>query len=126
MMRLGAGGPVNGSRISTAHLDLTTYPSDSAIAPGNRFTLALDIVPQRGMHVYAPGASGYRVVAFTAEPQPFVRFLPVKYPSSEIYFFKPLNERVPVFQKPFVLQQEVVIEASQQAQEPCVGRTHSR
>jgi hypothetical protein len=116
MMRLGAGARVTGSRISTTHLDLTTYASDASIAPGNRFTLAFDVVPRRGMHVYAPGASGYRVIAFTAESQPFVRFLPINYPTSEIYFFKPLNERVPVFRKPFALQQEVVVEASPQAQ----------
>jgi peroxiredoxin len=122
MMRLGAGGTVTGTRISTAHLDLTAYPSDSAIAPGNRFTLAFDIVPHRGMHVYAPGASGYRVVTFTPEPQPFVRVSPIKYPASEIYFFKPLNERVPVFQKPFTLQQDVVVEASPQAQDALRGK----
>ena len=29
--------------------------------------------------------------------QPAVRLLPVEYPESEIYFFEPLNERVPVY-----------------------------
>jgi hypothetical protein len=40
----------------------------------------------------------------------------VRYPPSEIYFFRPLNERVPVYQKPFRLVQEMLIEGSQQAQ----------
>jgi hypothetical protein len=31
------------------------------------------------------------------------RLLPIRYPDSEVYFFKPLNERVPVFQKRFRL-----------------------
>jgi DsbC/DsbD-like thiol-disulfide interchange protein len=122
MMRLDGGAPVAGTRISTAHLDVTSYSSDSSIAPGNRFTLALDIVPHRGMHVYAPGASGYRVISFSAEPQPFVRLLPIDYPTSEIYFFKPLNERVPVFQRPFTLKQDVVVEASPQAQAALRGK----
>jgi Thiol:disulfide interchange protein DsbD, N-terminal len=122
MMRLDGGAPVAGTRISTAHLAVTSYPSDSSIAPGNRFTLALDIVPHRGMHVYAPGASGYRVIGFSAEPQPFVRLFPIDYPTSEIYFFKPLNERVPVFQKPFTLKQDVVLEASPQAQAALRGK----
>jgi len=55
------------------------------------------------------GASGCRVVGVTITPQPFVRVLPPAYPQSEIYFFKPLNERVPAFQKPFTLTQELVL-----------------
>jgi hypothetical protein len=62
------------------------------------------------MHVYAPGASGYRVVRVTIAPQPFVRALSVEYPTSEVWFFKPLNERVPVYQKPFTLLQEFVLD----------------
>ena len=54
------------------------------------------------MHVYAPGVAGYRPVALAIAAQPFVRVLPLAYPPSEIYFFKPLNERVPVYQKPLL------------------------
>ena len=123
MLKLGVGtAPVNATKISTAHLEATTYPSDAAIAPGNRITLTLDIVPRSGMHVYAPGASGYRVIALDVEPQPFVRALPTTYPSSEIYFFAPLKERVPVFQKPFKLLRDVVIEGTPQAQAALKGK----
>ena len=74
MKRLGVGGPaVAGTKISTEHLELTTYPSDAAIAPGNRVAIAFDITPRRGMHVYAPGASGYRVISVRVADQPFVR-----------------------------------------------------
>ena len=117
MMRLGNRvAPVAGTKVSTAHLEITTYPSDSAVAPGNRFSIALDIRPQNGIHVYAPGAKNYRVIGLNIGAQPFVRTIPLKYPASEIYFFKPLNERVPVFQKPFTLIQEVVLEGTPQAQ----------
>jgi peroxiredoxin len=123
MLKLGVGtAPVNATKISTAHLEATTYPSDAAIAPGNRITLTLDIVPRSGMHVYAPGASGYRVIALDIEPQPFVRALPTTYPASEIYFFAPLKERVPVFQKPFKLLRDVVIEGTPQAQAALKGK----
>jgi len=117
MMRLGNRvAPVAGTKVSTAHLEITTYPSDSAVAPGNRFSIALDIQPRNGIHVYAPGAKNYRVIGLNIRAQPFVRTIPVKYPASEIYFFKPLNERVPVFQRPFTLIQEVVLEGTLQAQ----------
>ena len=123
MMRLGSrAGSVVGTKISTGQLDITTYPSDSAIAPGNRLSIALDVTPHAGMHVYAPGAKSYRVISLNMTPQPFVRVLPLKYPPSTIYFFKPLNERVPVYQKPFTLVQEVVLEGSPQAQTALRGK----
>jgi hypothetical protein len=122
LMRAGIGPQVTGTRISTAHLDVTTYPSDSAIAPGNRITIALDVVPRRGMHVYAPGASGYRVIAVTVETQSVFQVQPIQYPRSEIYFFKPLNERVPVFQKPFTLRQDILLDGTPQSQAALRGK----
>jgi peroxiredoxin len=118
----GRDALVAGTKISTAQLDLTTYPSDAAVAAGNRFALVLELTPRRGTHVYAPGASGYKVIAMTIAPQPFVRALPLTYPASEIYFFKPLNERVPVYQKPFRLVQEVVLEGQPAAQQAFRGK----
>jgi peroxiredoxin len=123
LKRLGvAGEAVAGTRVSTAHLELTTYPSDPAVAPGNRFSVVFEIAPARGMHVYAPGASSYRVVSVTLSPQPFVRALPPTYPASEIYHFVPLDERVPVYMKPFTLVQEVVLDGGLEAQKALRGQ----
>jgi peroxiredoxin len=123
MLKLGVGtAPVNATKISTAHLEATTYPSDAVVAPGNRITLTMEIVPRRGMHVYAPGASGYRVIALEVESQSFVRVLPTAYPPSEIYFFAPLKERVLVYQKAFKLQRDVVIEGTPHAQAALKGK----
>jgi len=124
MAQLGTGTtPVAATRVATAHLDLTAFASDTEIAAGNHFSLIFDVVPKRGIHVYAPGAAGYRAVSLAVTPQPFVTELPARYPPSEIYFFKPLNERVPVYQKPFRLSQEMFLEGSQQAQQAIQGRT---
>lgn len=123
MLRLGnAAAPVSATKVAGTHLTLTTYPSDTSIAAGNRFSLALQVQPQPGVHVYAPGASGYRVIALSIKPQPFVRVLPMTYPASEVYFFKPLNERVPVFQKPVTLVQELVLEGTSAAQAAYRGK----
>jgi hypothetical protein len=123
MLKLGQGGPpVQGTQVSTGQLDIKTYPTDTAVALGNRFSLVLEITPHKGMHVYAPGATGYRAIALTVAPQPFVRVLPMRYPPSEIYFFKPLNERVPVYQKPFTLLQEVVPDVTQEAEAAFRGK----
>ena len=116
------GDVVAGTQVSTAHLQIRTYPSDAAVAPGNRFAITVDVTPRPRMHVYAPGASGYRIVAVKIAPQPFVRVLPLKYPASQIYFFKPLNERVPVYEKPFTLVQEVILEGQPEAQAAFRGK----
>ena len=123
LLRLGAGGsPVQATQVSTDHLDLRTYPSDAAAALGTRFTIALDITPKRGMHLYAPGAKNYRVISLNIAPQEHVRTMPLRYPASEIYNFVPLNERVPVFQKPFTLLMDVVPEATAEARRALAGR----
>ncbi len=46
----------------------------------------------------------------------------MKYPASEIYFFKPLNERVAVYDKPFTMVQDVVLEGTPQAQAAFRGK----
>jgi peroxiredoxin len=124
LLRTGAGGtPVDAIQASTEHLDLKAYPSDASASLGTRFSLVVDVAPKRGMHVYAPGAMNYRVVRLNIEPQPHVRTTPIGYPASEIYHFKPLNERVPVYQKPFTLRMDVVAEATAEARKALAGKT---
>jgi len=123
MVRLGIGrAPVQATQASTQHLDLRAYASDATAAPGTRFSIAADITPKPGMHVYAPGAADYRIVALNITPQPHVRVEPLQYPQSEIYHFVPLNERVPVYQKPFSLTMDVVVEATAEARKAFTGK----
>ena len=117
----GSDSSVTGTRVTTDQVDVTTYTTDEAVAPGNRFALVFDVRPQPGVHVYAPGAADYRVISFTIEPHDFVRTLPVTYPDSEIYHFEPLDERVPVYQRPFTLVQEVVLAGNMAAQREMRG-----
>lgn len=104
--------PVPATQVQTQQLDVMTYPTDAAVAPGNRFSLVTRIQPRQGIHLYAPGAANYKVIELTMLPNSNVHFQRLSYPPSEVYFFKPLNERVPTYQKPFVLSQEVVLDAS--------------
>ena len=112
MLRLGEGlSPIEAIEGETAHLKFTAYASDPAITVGTRFSVAVEIEPSPGMHLYAPGADelGYRVLGLSLSPLPHTRFEPVAYPASEIYHFEPLDERVPVYQAPFTLLQEAVV-----------------
>ena len=120
MLKLGAGlSPIEAIEGSTAHLTLTAYPSNPNITVGTKFSVAIDIEPNANIHLYAPGADqlGYRVVGLTLAEVPHIRFEPVEFPESEIYHFKPLDERVPVYQQPFTLLQEAVVSGEPEAAE---------
>ena len=120
MLKLGIGlSPIAAIEGSTAHLKLTAYPSNTSVTVGTRFSIAVEIEPNPDIHVYAPGAEamGYRVVSLNLRPVPHVRFEPVEFPASEIYYFEPLDERVPVYQKPFMLLQEAVVSGAPDAEE---------
>ena len=120
MLKLGAGlSPIAAIEGSTAHMNITAYPSNPNLTVGTKFSLAVDIEPNEGIHLYAPGAEamGYRVIGLTIDPVPHIRFEPVEFPASEIYHFEPLDERVPVYQQPFTLLQEAVVSGEPEAEE---------
>lgn len=112
------GAAAAGARVSaeTKHLSVSAAVSDDAVAPGERVSLVFDVSPRPGMHVYAPGGHSYQVVRVTIEPQAWLRVHEVQYPRSEIYHFKPLDERVEVYQRPFRLVQELTVLATPEAQ----------
>ena len=119
MLKLGIDlTPVAAIEGSSKQLDFTAYPSNDSVTAGSRFSIAVKVQPKPGMHVYAPGAEKmrYRVIALNLDPNPSVSYKPVAYPESEIYHFEPLDEHVPVYQHSFTLLQEVLVEASTEAQ----------
>ena len=116
LLKLGdPGHEIDVQRISTEHVEITTYLSDQVVAPGTLFSIVVDVTPRPGMHVYAPGQHSYKVIALRLDAQPALLARPLQYPASEIYVFKPLNERVEVFQKRFRLVQDVALSGSPDA-----------
>ena len=118
-----AAAPVTGARIASQQLDVVTYPSDAAVAPGNRFSIVAQITPHAGVHLYAPGAANYKVIELKMLPSQYIRPLAPVYPPSEVYFFKPLNERVPTYQKPFTITQDVVLDGQASARTALANET---
>jgi peroxiredoxin len=116
MARLGNNIDVRAITMSSPQLELTSFATDSTVAPGTQFSLVLDLRPARGVHVYAPGVTGYKPIALLVRPQPGLATRAAQYSPSEDYHFKPLNEHVPVYQHPFRIVQDVLIDASPQAQ----------
>lgn len=114
------GGPVFTTQ--TDHLMLSAAASVDAVAPNDRISLLFEVQPRPRMHIYAPGKHAYQVVTISIDSQPWLRVHQTQYPTSEIYHFKPLDERVPVYQKPFRLTKDVTILATPAAQKILAGR----
>ena len=113
---IGGGADGLSIKASTPHLTMTATLADAVAAPGERLSIAARITPGRGMHLYAPGKHTYQVVQLMIDPQPWLRLHEVSYPPSEIYHFRPLDERVEVYMKPFTLRRDVTLLATQEAQ----------
>jgi DsbC/DsbD-like thiol-disulfide interchange protein len=88
--------------VSTDHLRLR-YDNEVTVSPAGVFTLSVDISPRPGMHVYAPGADDYQIVSLSVAEDSGIDARPIQYPPAEIYHFEPLDERIPVYLKPFTL-----------------------
>jgi DsbC/DsbD-like thiol-disulfide interchange protein len=122
LVRRGGRVDAPATKTSAPHIEITSYASDAVVAPGTHFSLVLDITPAPNIHVYAPGVTGYKPIGLSIEPQAGLVLRESRYPLSEIYVFKPLNERVPVFQRPFRLVQDVMIDASREGQAALDGK----
>jgi len=116
LARLGNDVDVPGTRVSSPQIDITAYATDATVASGTHFSVVLDVRPARGVHVYAPGVTGYRPITLTMQPQAGLVIREIQYPKPEVYVFKPLNERVQVYQRPFRVVQDVALDASPQGQ----------
>jgi DsbC/DsbD-like thiol-disulfide interchange protein len=113
LLMAGSGAaPVNGAAgaisKSTRHLAFTAMLAPDIVTPGTKMSLAVDVRPKKGMHVYAPGTM-YRPVAIAIEPNPALKVENVIYPPPVSYLFKPLNERVLVYERPFRLTLDLTL-----------------
>ena len=91
-----------------------SYASDTVVAPGNRFSLVLDVTPKSEMHVYAPGDHTYQVIRLRLSVPEFLQEHEIAYPPANPYHFEPLDETVPVYEAPFRFVQEVMIPMSRE------------
>jgi peroxiredoxin len=115
LVRLGGKVEAPARKTSAPHLEITSYLTDQVAAPGTHFSIVLDFKPAPRVHVYAPGVSGYKPIGLTVQPQAGLVVRDPQYPKAEDYFFKPLNEHVPVYQRPFRVVQDVMLDPSREA-----------
>ena len=96
------------TEVVTDHIKIR-HENEVDTKPGGLVSFVVDIEPRPGMHVYAPGAADYQIITLALDEHVRVRPRPLKYPASEIYDFRPLNEKIPVYQKPFTLTLDAVV-----------------
>jgi len=98
---------------ATPHVTMATSVSvapGATVRPGATVKLFVDVIPDRKIHVYAPGAKDYLpVVVELSTPPAGVRAGKLNYPPSQDWYFEPLKEHVPVYEAPFRLTQDIVI-----------------
>jgi len=91
----------------TRHLKLTSSASDVTVFPGSHITLVLDLDLKPGMHVYAPGVTGYIPIDWQILKSESWLALPVTYPSGEMLNLPVIHETVPVYQDHLHLTRDV-------------------
>ncbi len=92
---------------ASKHATVTASPADIGGPAGGKLALFVDVTPKPGIHVYAPGSKDYIPITVKLNSPAEVKAGKVTYPKSDLMTFA--DERVPVFQKPFRLTQDVTI-----------------
>jgi len=98
--------------VQAPHLEVGVQQSDRTGVPGSLMTLIAEVRLPRDIHVYAPGTKGYKPIELVIDPRPNVEFRPPLYPRSKVLFMPAINERVPVFEGTFRIQQDVKISSA--------------
>jgi thiol:disulfide interchange protein DsbD len=92
------------------HATIAASPTEVNGQAGGKLALSVEVTPKPGIHVYAPGSNDYIPITVKLNPQTQLKVGKVAYPKSEIMTFA--DEKVPVFEKPFRLTQDVTLDKS--------------
>ena len=95
------------------HATIAVSPGEVSGAAGAKLALFVDVTPKPNIHVYAPGSKDYIPITVKLNAPPEIKAGKLAYPKSEMMTFA--DEKVPVFQKPFRLTQDVTIDKSAKA-----------
>jgi hypothetical protein len=80
--------------------DIRIWLPDAEVRAGQTVSIAFDIKPKPGMHVYAPGQHSYTPLSVQLAPNDLVQPRTTDLPPSVPYTYVPLNETVPVYKDP--------------------------
>jgi hypothetical protein len=98
-----------GCNVPAPQVGLTLSQSDQAVVAESRITIGLDVTFPEGVHVYAPGVTGYKPLSLQLEPAGELRPLQAVYPDASFLFLPAIGETVPVFEGRFRITQDLVV-----------------
>ena len=95
--------------LAAPHVTLRLGQSDLVVGPGSRVTLSVEVTLPVDVHVYAPGAQGYKPILLQFDSASEFRLGPISYPKSQTLFLPAINEKMPVFSGTFRITQDVTV-----------------
>jgi cytochrome c biogenesis DsbD-like protein/AhpC/TSA family protein len=98
--------------VEAPHLQLALEQSDPTGVPGTRITLVAEVRLPADVHVYAPGAQGYKPIRLVIDPIQALEFKSAVYPASKTLYLPAIKEKVPVFDGTFRISQDVKVSSS--------------
>jgi len=98
--------------IEAPHLQVALEQSDRTGVPGTRITLAAEIRLPPDVHVYAPGAHGYKPVKLVLDELKEIEVKPAVYPQSKTLYLPAIKESVPVFEGAFRINQDLKVSST--------------
>jgi DsbC/DsbD-like thiol-disulfide interchange protein len=96
--------------VTAPHLTIALGTSTGPVSPGSKVSLWVDVTPDPGVHVYAPGTVGYKPIALTLKPSKTITAGKTRYPASHLAVLA--GDAVQVFDEPFRLTREVTVAKS--------------
>jgi DsbC/DsbD-like thiol-disulfide interchange protein len=100
------------AQTETKHLIVEPSNPPEAVAAGTRVSLALDVMPKRTMHVYAPGQTDYIPVSLAIKADRAIQVGRVHFPKPEKVLIKAVGESQLVYSRRFRLVQDITIAAT--------------
>ena len=95
--------------VRTEHLTVKASASQNKIRPGNRISVVLNIELPDKMHIYAPGAEGYKIVSLNIQEDPMLKIHDSEYPDAKIMYLEVIKERVPIYDSRVRISRDVTV-----------------
>ena len=100
--------------VKAPYIELTIAQSDRAGAPGSRISLIAEVKLAPKVHVYAPGAQGYRPIELKIQSSPEFTLASPAYPKSKELYLPAIQERVQVYEGTFRVTQDLTVSYSRE------------
>lgn len=95
--------------VENDYLFLKSFSTSDSASVGNRVSFVLDLSLKDRMHVYAPGAQGYRSIELKMVDSPAFTVVPATYPRSQNLYLPAIRESAPVYQGKLRVVQDIIL-----------------